>query len=149
LVVALCVFDELANRGVAIAGSNYIRDRLNPLCRGAADNQKKTPLCGGVHWSLACLFVEEFFALLVLVRCGLCRAACSRESKPCARGFLRHIACANRGVEARARAKREFGQYVTSDVADLLSKSPTPKTPVGATFRRPAGKMSCGTINYP
>jgi hypothetical protein len=50
--VSLTQLDEGAGRAVAMA--NAILKKRSPARRGA-------------HWSLACLFVEECFALLVLV----------------------------------------------------------------------------------
>src|SRR3954469_13080483 len=104
--------------------SDHLDGRV--LDRVASPGGKKRPRFRGVHWSLACLFVEECFSsLLVVVRCGLGSAACDKKEQALCQRNPAPLPESNRTSRAPADAKFDFGQYVTSAGAALLSKSST------------------------
>src|ERR1044072_7608282 len=85
---------------------------------------KEAPLSRGLL--VACLLVcGGVFALLLVVLCGLCRAACTRREQALCQRNLTWVRRSNVPAGAPCGAKRDFGQYVTSDNRQVLSKSST------------------------
>src|SRR5688572_25927729 len=110
---------------------------LSVLTSGLAARlqSKKNPAEGGVYWSLACLLVcgGVFSALLVVIRCGLCRAACPRKEQAVCQRILTSSRWSNRVTGGSVKAMCQFGQYVTSTCEGQLSKSSTHGRRSGAT----------------
>jgi hypothetical protein len=100
---------------------SHFRRRFGGVEVRAVARKKETPLVAGLSGRLlACLWRSVVALLLVVIRCGLRRAACCRESKRYARRFRRTSDRRFPAARGPADGKYEFGQYVTSAEKGLL-----------------------------
>src|SRR5688572_29693106 len=84
---------------------------------------KKKPRFRGAHGRL--LVCGGVLSALLVVRCGLCRAACSRKEQVLCQRNLTSASRSNRPSGPSGEGKFDFGQYVTSAAGPLLSTSST------------------------
>src|SRR6185369_3522466 len=87
--------------------------------------EKREPRLRGAHGRLLACLWRSVVALLVLISCGLCRAACPRKEQVLCQTIPTFAIRRNRPGRAPGAAKFDFGQYVTSPRRPLLSKSST------------------------
>src|SRR6186997_864974 len=74
------------------------------------DPPKRSPACGGAHWSLACLFVEEWFSLFLFLSIAVfVEPLVNKKSNRCASGFPQTFRAGNAMAEPRAVQSLSLG----------------------------------------